>query len=654
MIRQLSLRMVNARRWKKRLIILGYDAVATVLALGLAFVTRYSSFQFAIEPLLVPIVVLCTGVGVAMLYTMGVYHTVTRFLDIREVKRFAAAAAAVGASWVTLLYMFKLQQVPRSIGGIWPAYLVLFWFGGRYLVAALISDSGVDGSRRNAGQPVLIYGANASGIALAEAMRSSSLYRPVCFVDHDPAFWGQRLGGLRVHPPSSLRQLIADMKIADACLAFESAGRSERIAAVELLSAHHLNVKTAPAAEDLLNGQLTVSDIRPVDVNDLLSRETVRPHRDLIEIAALDRTILITGAGGSIGSEICRQLLRERPAKLVLLDHSEFALFAISQELIEEAAQLPEGERPDLVPVIGSILDMQLLRETVERNGVDTIFHAAAYKHVPLLESNEVTGVANNVIGTRNLTRVALDFGLRRFIMVSTDKAVRPANVMGATKRAAELIVQAAAELPECKTAFGIVRFGNVLDSSGSVVQLFRRQIRDGKPITVTHKHVTRFFMSIPEATQLVLQAAALAERGETYVLDMGEPVRIYDLAVNMIRLSGLTVRDERNPDGDIAIEVVGLRPGEKLYEELFVGEESQPTLHPRIRKARERQVPGQQLAIELDRLDGFIAARDAAQVRKTLLDLVAEDHFAAKSPAARVAKARPPASANEDVAGAA
>lgn len=632
MIRRLSLRMVNTSRLKKRVIIVGFDAVATVVALMLAFITRYSSFHFPDAPLLIPIVAVATGLGVGSLYLLGVYHTVTRFLDIREAKRFVAAAAIVGASWVSLLYMVKLDEVPRSIGIIWPAYLVLLWFGGRYLFAALISDSGAEGSKRNTGRPVLIYGANPSGIALAEAMRSSSLYRPVCFVDHDAAFWGQRVAGLRVHPPSSLKRLVADLKIADACLAFESAGRSERIAAVELLSAHHLNVKTAPAAEDLLNGQLTVSDIRPVDMNDLLSRETVRPHRDLIQLAASGRTILITGAGGSIGSEICRQLLRERPAKLVLLDHSEFALFAISQELIGEAELLAEGERPGLVPVIGSILDVHLLRETVENHGVDTIFHAAAYKHVPLLESNEVTGVANNVIGTRNLTRIASEFGLRRFIMVSTDKAVRPANVMGATKRAAELIVQAAAERPECKTAFGIVRFGNVLDSSGSVVQLFRQQISEGRGVTVTHRDVTRFFMSIPEATQLVLQAAAMAERGEVFVLDMGEPVRIHDLAVNMIRLSGLTVRDEQNPDGDIPIHYVGLRPGEKLYEELFVGLESQPTNHPRIRKARERQLPGPQLELEIDRIVELIAKRDAAMVRKVLLDLVAEDHvFAAK-----------------------
>jgi FlaA1/EpsC-like NDP-sugar epimerase len=627
MIRRLSIRMVGASRSTKRLIILGYDALAMVVALALAFVTRFSSLQFPDEPLVLAIVALCTAIGIGSLYVLGVYHTVTRFLDIREVKRFALAAMIVGLTWVAVLYMVQLHEIPRSIGVIWPAYLTLFWFGGRYLVAALISDNALEGNYRASGRPVLIYGANAAGIALAEAMRSSTLYRAVCFIDDDPVFWGQRLAGLRVHPPTSLKRLVADLHIADACLAFQSAGRAERIAALELLTEHHLNVKTAPAPEDLLNGQMTVSDIRPVNVNDLLSRDMVRPHRDLIERAAAGRTILITGAGGSIGSEICRQLLRERPVRLVLLDHSEFALFAISQELIGEAEAMPNGDRPELVPVIGSILDVKLLRETVEVHGIDTIFHAAAYKHVPLLESNEVNGVQNNVIGTHNLVRVATEFGLRRFVMISTDKAVRPANVMGASKRAAELIVQAAAEEPGCRTAFGIVRFGNVLDSSGSVVQLFRRQINEGRAVTVTDRDVTRFFMSIPEATQLVLQASAMAERGEVFVLDMGEPVRIHDLAVNMIRLSGLTVRDEHNPDGDIPIHYVGLRPGEKLYEELFVGGESEPTIHPRINKARERLVPGEELEREIDRIRDAIRDRDAAAVRATLMALVAEDH---------------------------
>ncbi|MDQ2879215.1 MAG: polysaccharide biosynthesis protein [Pseudomonadota bacterium] len=633
MNRDVFIRLAAARRSVKRTIVLGYDLAILLLALALAFVTRFSSLHVPDEPLLVPIVLACATAGIAALYWLGVYHSVTRYLDIRQIKRFALAAAMVGMTWIAALYMLRLPQVPRSIGFIWPAYLTLLWFGGRYAMASLITGGEAGGAVfQSAGKPVLIYGANGAGIALVEAMRTANQYRAVCFVDDNSAFWGQRVAGLNVHPPSAIAQLIDDHDIADACLAFQSTSRVARIAALKTLTAHNLNVKTVPGPNEVLNGRMTVTDIRPVNVNDLLERDAVMPQRDLIEAAVAGHSILITGAGGSIGSEICRQLLDEAPTKLVLLDHSEFALFAISQELIARLASLPANQRPVLVPVIGSILDAGLLRTVATEHGVDTIYHAAAYKHVPLLETNEVIGVANNVIGTLNVVQTAATLKLERMVMISTDKAVRPANVMGASKRAAEMIVQAAAEADRGGTKFGIVRFGNVLDSSGSVVQLFRRQIGEGRAVTVTHRDVTRFFMSIPEATQLVLQASAMAGGGEVFVLDMGEPIRIYDLAVNMIRLSGLAVRDERNPDGDIPIEIVGLRPGEKLYEELFVGDATERTSHPRIAKARERHVPATVLEAEIERLAAAIERRDAAAVRATLMTLVADDHVVSEA----------------------
>jgi FlaA1/EpsC-like NDP-sugar epimerase len=345
---------------------------------------------------------------------------------------------------------------------------------------------------------------------------------------------------------------------------------------------------------------------------------------DLIKEVVDGQTILITGAGGSIGSEICRQIIRVRPAKLVLLDHSEFALYTIEQQLLELLKDRDPRDRPQVIPVVGSMLNELLVRDIIRMHGVETIYHAAAYKHVPLLEHNEVVGVENNVIGTWVLARAAFDAKLTRFTMISTDKAVRPESVMGASKRVAELVVQALAEQGE--TRFGIVRFGNVLDSSGSVVQTFREQIRRGGPVTVTDPEVTRFFMSIPEATQLVLQASAMAHHGEVFVLDMGEPIRIAELARNMISLSGMTLQDESNPAGDIEIAYVGLRPGEKLYEELFVGESALDTAHPRIKMAKERFISFAELRPHVDRLRAAIFAGDAAAVREKLQELILPD----------------------------
>jgi FlaA1/EpsC-like NDP-sugar epimerase len=381
-----------------------------------------------------------------------------------------------------------------------------------------------------------------------------------------------------------------------------------------------------PAPEEIVSGRFTVSDVRPINVNDLLRRDSVEPLTDLIRQAVKGNSILVTGAGGSIGSEICRQILRARPHKLVLLDHSEFGLYTIEQELEEIARTLREEERPIIIPVIGSMMNDLLVRETIRSHGVDTIYHAAAYKHVPLLEHNEVVGVENNVVGTLILARAAVDANITRFTMISTDKAVRPESVMGASKRAAELVIQAFADRDACQTRFGIVRFGNVLDSSGSVVQRFRDQISQGGPVTVTHPDVTRFFMSIPEATQLVLQASAMAHHGEVFVLDMGEPVKIADLARNMISLSGLSVREDDNPSGDIEIIYVGLRPGEKLYEELFVGADAIETTHPRIRMARERSMHLSELEDHLAGLRAAISAGNPLAVRERLNSLTAPD----------------------------
>ncbi|HEX8263230.1 MAG TPA: nucleoside-diphosphate sugar epimerase/dehydratase, partial [Allosphingosinicella sp.] len=582
MILGLVSKLSSMGRVRKRSILIGHDLAAMAVALWAAFSTRLGELYFPDHPSVLGAAAASFLIGVIALYHLQVYHLVLRYFHMRAVSRILAASAVAAMAWVILVYFTQakievdglIMMVPRSVGFIYCGFLFLLLFMGRYAMALILSGAvhhGPPGSREGQ-RNIAIYGANAAGISLAESMRGSRAYRLVAFVDDDRALHGQIVSGAAIYAPKALPDLIAREAVDEVFLAMPKATRSQRLAAISLLTKLNLKVKTVPAPEEIVSGRFTVSDVRPIDVNDLLRRDPVEPLTELIRQAVEGHSILITGAGGSIGSEVCRQIVRARPRRLVLLDHSEFLLYSIELQLEEIRHGLPKGERPEIIPVIGSILNEQLVRELISEHNIDSVYHVAAYKHVPLLEHNEVVGVENNVFGTLAVARAAFDARLTRFTMISTDKAVRPESVMGASKRAAELIIQGLAEQEGCRTRFGIVRFGNVLDSSGSVVQRFRDQIRRGGPVTVTHKDVTRFFMSIPEATQLVLQASAMAERGEVFVLDMGDPIKISELARNMITLSGMTVRDEANPLGDIEIVYVGLRPGEKLYEELFVG----------------------------------------------------------------------------------
>ena len=623
-------------RARKRSILIGYDLTAMAVALWGAFSARLGEIYFPDNLSVLAAAATSFVIGILALYRLQVYHLVLRYFHMRAVSRILAGSATAAVAWVILVYFTQarmevdglVMMVPRSVGFIYCGFLFLLLFMGRYAMALLLSGAVRDPSHmsRDGQRNIAIYGANAAGISLAESMRGSRAYRLVAFVDDDRALHGQIVSGAAIYAPKALPDLVAREAVDEVFLAMPKATRSQRLAAISLLTKLNLKVKTVPAPEEIVSGRFTVSDVRPIDVNDLLRRDPVEPLTELIKEAVEGHSILITGAGGSIGSEICRQIVRGRPRRLVLLDHSEFMLYSIEQQLEEVCNGLPKGHAPTIVPVIGSILNDQLVRELIAEHKVDSVYHVAAYKHVPLLEHNEVIGVENNVFGTMVLARAAMDAKLTRFTMISTDKAVRPESVMGASKRAAELIIQALAEQESCRTRFGIVRFGNVLDSSGSVVQRFRDQIRRGGPVTVTHKDVTRFFMSIPEATQLVLQASAMAQRGEVFVLDMGDPIKISELARNMVTLSGMTVRDESNPVGDIEIVYVGLRPGEKLYEELFVGSNSVETTHPRIKMAKERFLPLGELEPFLARLKEGITSVDRVAVRASLRDLVAPD----------------------------
>jgi FlaA1/EpsC-like NDP-sugar epimerase len=640
MIFQLVRRVSSAHRAQKRMILVAYDVAAMMFALLAAFSARLGEPYLPTDPIVLLAAVISILVGLAGLFQLRIYHIVLRFFDLGTVSRILFGAVIAATAWVILVYFMRASMVvegvqilvPRSVGFIYGGFLFVLLFMGRYAMAALVV--GADrkhpanrGGRRN----IVIYGANSAGISLAESVRRDRHFRLCAFVDDDPALKGQIIAGTHIHPPKALTGLVEDNGVKEVFLAMPKATRSQRLSAIERLNKLDVQVMTVPAPEEIVSGRFTVSDVRPIDVNDLLRRDPVEPLSELIKEAVEGQTILVTGAGGSIGSEICRQIARVRPAKLVLLDHSEFALYSIEQQLIQLLKDRDSNDRPAIVPIVGSMLNELLVRDIIRIHAVQSIYHAAAYKHVPLLEHNEVIGVENNVIGTWVLARAAFDAKLTRFTMISTDKAVRPESVMGASKRVAELIIQALAEQGE--TRFGIVRFGNVLDSSGSVVQTFREQIRRGGPVTVTHPEVTRFFMSIPEATQLVLQASAMARHGEVFVLDMGEPIRIAELARNMISLSGMTVREEDNPAGDVEIAFVGLRPGEKLYEELFVGENALDTAHPRIKMAKERFLSFAELRPHVDRLRAAIFAGDSAAVREKLQELIAPDQGALERP---------------------
>jgi len=589
-------------------------------------------------PLGYALMALAPVIAVSTFAWLGLYRLVTRFIGHRGNLRIAAGVALATLIWALLVFMTGQQGIPRSS-------IVLFWLIGTGLVVAsrqsAVSLLGKSGARqpeepRNFERKrVLIYGAGTNGIGLLDAVRRDSTREVAGFVDPDSSLWGQYAGGVKVYRPDKTVALIERRGVSEVLLALTPGQREHRRRVLDLLKGQPVTVKVLPALEDIASGRVSVTDLRAIDVDDLLGRDPVPPVADLLARTISKRSILVTGAGGSVGSELVRQILKQAPATLVLLDISEFALYQIEMEVRESVAALYRDKpAPHIAAVLGSIEDEALVLETLRRFEIETVYHAAAYKHVPIVEANPITGLSNNVFGTDVLARAAEACGVERVVLISTDKAVRPTNVMGASKRLAELVLQARAAEPRCSTVFTMVRFGNVLDSSGSVVGLFRRQIKAGGPVTVTHPDVIRYFMSIPEAAALVIQAGGMARGGEVFVLEMGEPVKINDLAQLMIRLSGLEVRSTEHPDGDIAIVYTGLRPGEKLFEELLIGANTERTEHPRILRSGEPYLAAADLKRELDLLRAAMKIRDTEAIQAVLLRTV-EGYRPGPNPAA-------------------
>jgi FlaA1/EpsC-like NDP-sugar epimerase len=489
----------------------------------------------------------------------------------------------------------------------------------------------------------LIYGAGSAGRQLAAALSLNKEMLVKGFIDDDKYLQGNTINGVSVYGNTDIKNLVVRLEITDVLLAIPSANQIRRNEIIASLSGCGVRVRTLPGVLDMASGRVRISDLHDLDMNDLLGRKVVPPDVALLEKNIRNKAVLVTGAGGSIGSELCRQIIKFSPRSLVLIDNSEHALYQIYEELkkavvLQENSngeEAPSGDSQSdsaktlpikLIPCLASVRDAELMLKIFVAHQPAMVFHAAAYKHVPLVEQNPAEGIRNNVLGTLTCAQAALETGVSHFILISTDKAVRPTNVMGASKRVAELVLQAIAEgavIGGHATQFSMVRFGNVLGSSGSVAPLFSAQIKAGGPITLTHPEVTRYFMTIPEAAQLVIQSSAMAAGGDVFVLDMGQPVRIYDLAAKMVYLSGLMVKDELHPHGDIEIEVTGLRPGEKLFEELLIGDNPQPTDHPKIMKAHEEFLPWAELQIELEKLNLALQACDAQLIRSTLKKLV-------------------------------
>ena len=634
------------RRHKRLLQVLA-DVVLIWAALWLAFLVR-----LGIDDLANPIrdhgwlFLAAPMVGIPLFIRFGLYRAVMRYFGTDALIAITKAVTLSALILGFIIYWASNHQnvVPRSItfnywwlslimvGGLRLAmrqYFLGDWFAAAVQHVPFTSTSRSDGLPR-----VAVYGAGGAGNQLVAALRSDRALRPVAFIDDDPSITDRVIAGLQVYHPNQLQDMIDATGAQEILLAIPSSTRTRRREILNFLEGYPLHVRSIPSFMDLASGKVKVDDIQEVDIADLLGRDAVPAQSDLLERCIVEQTVMVTGAGGSIGSELCRQILGQAPKTLLLFDHSEFNLYSILCELEQRIAR--ESLSVCLVPILGSVRNQQQMLDIMKTWRVDTVYHAAAYKHVPMVEHNIAEGLMNNVIGTLHTAQAALQAGVANFVLISTDKAVRPTNVMGSTKRLAEMTLQALSRevAPVLfgdsgnvsqvnKTRFTMVRFGNVLGSSGSVIPLFHKQIKAGGPLTVTHPKITRYFMTIPEAAQLVIQAGSMGKGGDVFVLDMGEPVKIVELAEKMIHLSGFSVRSERNPMGDIAIEFSGLRPGEKLYEELLIGDNVIATRHPMIMSANEDFLAWDTLKDALRQLMAAAAADDFVRVRQLLRETV-------------------------------
>lgn len=615
-IERLANRLAHLPRAKKRALMLAADAIGIPLVLWCSIGLRLGTLGHHVSGTeWIYAAALLTTVPVFI--RMGLYRAVIRYLGPRAVFTVGTGVTTSVVLLSLLISVWPQRAIPIGALIIYWAFALIYVGGTRFVVRGLLNFRWSSGTQR-----VVIYGAGSAGVQLATGLARSARYHPVAFIDDNAALHGSTINGLEAFSLHSLPSLVRDEGVNAVFLALPSQSRRRRQEILKSLEPLSLLVQTIPDYGDILSGNAKVEDVRDVDVGDLLGRDPVPPNPRLLDACIHGKIVMVTGAGGSIGSELCRQIMRLSPAQLLLFEMSELALYNIERELKTLIAT--EDLSVDLVALLGDAHHKHRVKEIIQIYGVQTIYHAAAYKHVPIVEQNVVEGIYNNVFGTLNAAEAALESRVETFVLISTDKAVNPTNVMGATKRLAEIVLQGVQERGS-HTRFCMVRFGNVLESSGSVVPLFREQIRKGGPVTVTHKEVIRYFMTIPEAAQLVLQAGSMGQGGDVFVLDMGKPVRIADLAKRMISLMGLTVRDENNPEGDIEIIYTGLRPAEKLFEELLIGTNVTGTEHPMIMRAMEHSLPWSRVQQVLTDLSVALNRFDCDRARHLLMDAVAE-----------------------------
>nr|QFC17993.1 putative epimerase/dehydratase [Vibrio parahaemolyticus]QOS17999.1 UDP-N-acetyl-alpha-D-glucosamine C6 dehydratase [Vibrio parahaemolyticus]QOS18833.1 UDP-N-acetyl-alpha-D-glucosamine C6 dehydratase [Vibrio parahaemolyticus]QOS18869.1 UDP-N-acetyl-alpha-D-glucosamine C6 dehydratase [Vibrio parahaemolyticus]QOS22596.1 UDP-N-acetyl-alpha-D-glucosamine C6 dehydratase [Vibrio parahaemolyticus] len=602
-------------RTNKRIVSVLIDIMLIFMAFHLAILVRSGETNYFTYPAVWGIQIAVTIVTIAVFARLGLYRAVLRYLTFQALF-VVTAGAVISATLLAALSFYMSDPFPRTVPIIYGAFLALFCGGPRVIVRSLIAQSYSTQSKE-----VLIYGAGSGGRQLAMALRSSRYYRVRAFIDGDSTLCNTMILGLPVIAIEDAMPLINKYDISQVLLAVPSAKRSRRKVILDELAKLPVEVLTVPDMTDIVSGKAKIDELKDVAIEDLLGRDPVAPQQVLLEANIKDKVVMVTGAGGSIGSELCRQIVEQSPKSIILFELSEFGLYQIDRELNQ--LKIEKGLTCDIIPLLGSVQRQHRLETTMSSFKVQTVYHAAAYKHVPLVEFNVIEGVRNNIYGTYYTACAAIKAGVESFVLISTDKAVRPTNVMGTTKRMAELGLQALADQENAKpngTRFCMVRFGNVLGSSGSVIPVFKKQIASGGPVTVTHPEITRFFMTIPEAAQLVIQAGAMGKGGDVFVLDMGESVKITDLACNLIQLSGLEVKSEANPHGDIEIQFSGLRPGEKLYEELLIGDNVKQTAHERIMTAHEVHLPLKEYELLLNDLDFACHSMDHENIRTLLL----------------------------------
>ena len=617
---KLTMLVLQLPRPIKRLIVLLVDSAICLLSVYFSFYLRVGEWvpifsQSGWKPLLA----LETSIlfSLPLFLAFGLYREIFRYSGWFALLTLLRAMCLYAFIFAVIFTVIGIEGVPRTVGLIQPIVLVMLVGASRAFASYWLSNSYRKQLKLSAVPHVLIYGAGDAGRQLMGALSHSYEMQVVGFLDDDPKLQGSTLGGRRIYSPERLIDLTASLDVSEVLLAIPSASRFRRNQIIKLMRDAKVGIQTLPSMSDLASGKISTQDLRSLDIDDLLGRELVLPDSDLLTKNSFSKTVMVTGAGGSIGGELCRQIMEQAPKTLLLVEQSEYALYQIHHE-ISTRIENHGGLNVQIVPLLASVTNPDRMRIIVGEWQPDVIYHAAAYKHVPLVEANVVEGIRNNTIGTLTVAQIATELGVPHFILISTDKAVRPTNVMGASKRLAEMILQALAQSAS-KTKFSMVRFGNVLNSSGSVVPKFRQQIKDGGPVTVTDLRMTRYFMTIPEAAQLVIQAGALATGGDVFLLDMGEPVKIVDLARRMIELSGLDVKDAQNLEGDIEIEEIGLRPGEKLYEELLIDGNPEKTIHPRVFKSHEDFLPWSELELKVQQISQAIEKNDD-QARIALL----------------------------------